>query len=165
MLVVALEAALVVVGVVLMTVGDAGGYRLTRMRELSLHESGSIVRGHQGDLLQLRLDGEYGEGIWVFARRGSAAMLRPVHVARMPVACADARDPMPRMSEAGKIAQAGSSCVLKGTTRFIVEGLSIALLSPGVTTIKGWHLAPGAKAPAEAPSSPPDFVYVILVER
>jgi hypothetical protein len=161
-LVVALQAVVLAGAALFLFFSGPPGAGPASERELTLGESGSIVRGAEGEVLDLALGADPSD--WVFSRDGRSVIVRPVRYASMPVVCNDTLDRMPVTGRSGD-EPALQPCPLPGAETTSIQSLRIALREPGVTTIKGWRVQPGMARPAGLPSTPPDFYYVILVER
>lgn len=164
-LVLALQAAVVAVGIGLVTLGAPAGPALTQEREIMLGQSGSIVRGQPGEVLALQLGSDPDGGTWVFSRDGSNVVVRPIHVASMPVVCEPQNDDMPVTPGVPGEAAQPQPCEPGVRTSGPVESVLISLTGPGVTTVKGWRVPGGSTATGDLPDTPPDFYYVILVEH
>ena len=83
------QACLVALGLVLWVFGGQAGSagEVHPRRTLFLSDSGSIVRGHVGDEVDVMLNESPAGGRWAFSTSPNGARLVLVHTAEMPMAC------------------------------------------------------------------------------
>lgn len=158
--IVAVFAVVFVSGLMLTTSAGTSSQAPTTQRVVLLGESGQIIRGHVGEVVDVHLGGSASVR-WRFGLAGRSATVTPVF-AGIPQACppvdGSGRD---SASIAGTFATSRpAACDAPASTR-MVQMARISFVSPGVTTVKGWRTDGGAAVAGE----PPDFVFVILVER
>jgi len=158
--IIAAFAAVFVSGLLLTTSAGTSSQAPLPHRVILLGESGQIIRGHVGEVVDVHL-GAATSVRWRFGLAGHSATVTPVF-ASIPEACppvdGSGRD---SASVAGTFATSRlAACDAPASTR-MVQMARISFVSPGVTTVKGWRTDGGAAVAGE----PPDFVFVILVER
>ena len=164
--VVAVFAAVFVAGALLTAFGGTPGPRYVSERTLVLGQSGRIVSGHVGDVIDVLL-GTGWNGGWRFACDSRKVQVVPVATVGMPVASPPSQGvPTRETAAAGHLrrparGRAGRPAITPApaaTGLGAVRMLRLTLLAPGVATLKGWHLQQGAPA-----QSVPDFVFILLV--
>ena len=117
-----------------------------------LGQSGRIVSGHVGDVIDVLL-GTGWNGGWRFACDSRKVQVVPVATVGMPVASPPA-DGVPIRETAGAVATFAALRVdAQGTAATpppaatglgTVRMLRLTLVAPGVATLKGWHVQQGA---------------------
>lgn len=158
--IVAAFAAVFVSGLLLATTAGTSSQAPQPHRVILLGESGQIIRGHVGEVADVHL-GAAASVRWRFGLAGHSATVTPVF-ASIPEACPPEDDSgLESASTTGTFATLRpATCDVPASTR-LVQLARISFVSPGVTTVKGWRTGAGAPAVGE----PPDFVFVVLVER
>jgi hypothetical protein len=164
--VVAVFAAVFVTGALLTAFGGTPGPRLVSERTLVLGQSGRIVSGHVGDVIDLLL-GTGWNGGWRFACDSRKVQVVPVATVGMPVASPPS-DGVPIRETAGagvtyaalRVDAPGGAITPAPAAPGLgaVRMLRLTLLAPGVATLKGWHVQQGLPT-----QSVPDFVFILLV--
>jgi hypothetical protein len=160
-------ALLFVSGLLLTAFGGTPASPYIHERMYLLGESGRIIQGHVGDIIDVQLGDASGSSVWQFGHVGHSAQVTPVFMASMPNACPPAAEPAMRQTsgpDSGRMyTSTQASCATQASQPLAqaAEMARITMVSPGVTTVKGWRVASGAGKPDHLP----DFVFIVLVQR
>lgn len=178
--IVASFASLFVAGLLLSAFGGSPSPPLVSERVLLLGESGHVVEGRVGDVIDVQL-GEGSTGGWRFDSTSVDVQVTPVSPASMPQACppsggatgretanagaayasfvtsTSAQSPAPTPSAAAtRDCTPGAGALARG-----VRLLRLTLVAPGVATVRGWRVTRGTTTLPDVP----DFVFIVLVRR
>jgi hypothetical protein len=161
-------AALMVAGLLLTAFGGEPAPPLVHERVVVLGESGRIIQGHVGDIVDVQLgDVLSSSSGWRFSRTGRSATVTPVFAAVMPPARSPAEGTNGRQAASAGVGGVQAAVMLTGrvleTSRSMIKAvqlLRIAMVAPGVTTVKGWRVSLGVGTQ----DALPDFFFVILVK-
>lgn len=161
-------ALLFVSGLLLTAFGGTPTSPYIHERMYVLGESGRIIQGHVGDIIDVQLGDASGSSVWQFGHVGNSAQVTPVFMASMPNACPPTTEPAMRQTagpDSGRMyTSTQASCTTMQDTRSLTQAAEMAritMVSPGVTTVKGWRVASGVGKPDHLP----DFVFIVLVQR
>ncbi len=172
--VVATFGAVFFTGLLFTVFGGTAALPLVSERVLVLGQSGHIIRAQVGNVVDIQLGDPTSKGMtWRFFTSSGHVRVTPVYAASMPQACPPSTGTEGRETarwDDGTV-YASAPGTMPGSTPScspveqapVIRLVRLTMLTPGVTTVKGWLVRPGT-ALERAPQSLPDFVFIVLVK-
>ena len=164
-------AALFVCGLLLTAFGGSPSPRYVHERVIVLGESGHVIQGHVGDIMDVLLgDVVSAQTTWRFTQTGTSVRVTPVFAASMPDVSPPAggsgmpdTGPPPSDSGGRQTASAGGggrvrrdghhdgSPTVTPSFEGPVQMVRLTLVATGVTTVRGWRVPIGGAIPQSVP--------------